>query len=128
MRHDEFLAAVRERGEYADNDEAQRVTETVLGLLGERLAGGEAKDLAAQLPGELQETLLRSGEGTGSYGVEEFLRRAAEQLDATPETALWDTSAVLSTVADAVSGGELNNVLTQLQAGYAQLFGKPELA
>lgn len=128
MRQDEFLAVVRERGEYADNDEAQRVTETVLALLGERLAGGEAKDLASQLPGELQEVLLRAPTEGESYGVEEFLRRAAERLDATSETALWDASAVLSTVADAVSGGELNNVLSQLQAGYAELFGKPELA
>lgn len=128
MRHDEFLAVVRERGEYADNDEAQRVTEIVLALLGERLAGGEAKDLASQLPGELQPVLLRASGGGEGYGVEEFLRRAAERLDATPETALWDASAVLSTVADAVSGGELNNVLTQLQAGYAELFGRPELA
>jgi uncharacterized protein (DUF2267 family) len=39
-----------------------------------------------------------------------------------------DASAVLSTVADAVTGGQLNQVLTQLQPGYATLFGKPELS
>jgi hypothetical protein len=35
---------------------------------------------------------------------------------------------VLSTVAAAVSGGELNQVLSQLPSGYAVLFGKPALA
>jgi hypothetical protein len=34
---------------------------------------------------------------------------------------------VLCTVADAVSGGELNDVLTQLPSGYAVLFGKSTL-
>ena len=127
MRYDEFLAKVRERGEYTDNDEAARVTETVLALLAERLSGGEPKDLASQLPGELQEVLLRTPAEAESYGVQEFLRRAAERLNATEQTALWDTSAVLSTVAEAISGGELNNVLSQLPSGYAELFGKPEL-
>jgi hypothetical protein len=35
---------------------------------------------------------------------------------------------VLSTVADAVSGGELNQILSRLPAGYAALSGKPALA
>lgn len=33
-------------------------------------------------------------------------------VDATPRTAQWDASAVLSTLADAVSGGELNELLS----------------
>jgi hypothetical protein len=35
---------------------------------------------------------------------------------------------VLSTVADAVSGGGLNQILPRLPAGYAVLSGKPALA
>lgn len=35
---------------------------------------------------------------------------------------------MLTTVADAVTGGQLNQVLTQLPASYAELFGKPELS
>jgi uncharacterized protein (DUF2267 family) len=128
MRYDEFLAQVRDRGSYADQAEAERVTRSVLDLLGERLAGGEAKDLASQLPAELQEPLLTAADSAEGYGVEEFLRRLAQRLDATEETARWDASAVLTTVADAISGGELNQVLSQLPSTYAELFGKPELA
>jgi hypothetical protein len=49
-------------------------------------------------------------------------------LGASEEAASWDASAVLSTLGEAVTGGELNQVLTQLQPGYAPLFGKPDLA
>lgn len=53
MKSDEFLAKVRDRGEYASHEEAADVTRTILARLGERLTGGEAKDLASQLPAEL---------------------------------------------------------------------------
>lgn len=127
MRYDEFLAKVREHGEYADQAEADRTTRIVLGLLGQRLVDGERQDLAAQLPGELQDAVLTAAPQE-AFGVEEFLRRLAHQLSATEETARWDASAVLTTLAEAVSGGELNQILTQLPAGYAPLFGKPDLA
>lgn len=96
-------------------------------MLAERLSGGEAKDVASQLPAELQEPLLTAAQTAEAYGVEEFLRRLAQRLDATEETARWDASAVLSTVADAVSGGDLNQLLSQLPTAYVELFGKPEL-
>ena len=128
MKAHEFYARVRERGEYDTAEEAQRVTAAVLGLLGRRLAGGESSDLAAQLPPELQPPLLEA-EGPGQrFGVEGFLTRAAQELGASEEAARWDASAVLSTLGEAVTGGELNQVLTQLQPGYAPLFGKPDLA
>ena len=127
MRYDEFLAKVREHGEYADQAEADRTTRLVLGLLSQRLVDGERKDLAAQLPAELQEAVLTAAPQE-NFGVEEFLRRVAHQLSATEETARWDASAVLTTLAEAISGGELNQILTQLPAGYAPLFGKPDLA
>lgn len=128
MKAHEFHARVRERGNYADAQEAQRVTTAVLGLLGQRLAGGESKDLAAQLPLELQAPLLEADASAESIGVQEFCSRVARELGSSEETALWDASAVLTTVAEAVTGGQLNQVLTQLQPGYAQLFGKPDLA
>lgn len=128
MRHDEFLAKVRERGQYENHAEAVRVTAAVLGLLGSRLTRGEAEDLAAQLPAGTKDSLLADPEAQGGFGVEEFVDQVAGRLETTPETARWDASAVLSTVADSVTGGQLNQVLNQLQSGYAELFGKPELA
>lgn len=126
MNLDEFLSKVRERGEYADRPEAERVTFAVLSTLGERLGGGEAKDLASQLPGDLAGALPTDGAAEG-YGEEEFLRRVAERLGTTTEIARWDASAVLATVAESVTGGQLNQVLSRLPSRYAELFGKPEL-
>lgn len=125
MNRDEFLSKVKERGEYADRAEAERVTRTVLATLGERL-GPEAEDLAAQLPGDLAADVPSGGAATG-YGEDEFLRRIAEQLGTSAEIARWDASAVLTTVAESITGGQLNQVLSRLPSGYAELFGKPEL-
>jgi len=52
----------------------------------------------------------------------------AVDLSATEETARWDASAVLTTLADAITGGQLNQLLSQLATEFATLFGKPELA
>lgn len=127
MHLDEFLGKVRERGEYADRAETERVARTVLAELGQRLGADEAKDLASQLPDGVADAVLTDGPAQG-YGEQEFLRRLAAQLGATEETARWDASAVLSTVAEAVTGGQLNQLITALPSGFAELFGKPELA
>jgi uncharacterized protein (DUF2267 family) len=129
MRYDEFLARVRERGEYPSHQEAEQVATAVLAELASRLTPGEAGDLAAQLPGPLARVLTGPRQGAAeSFGVEEFCRRVAGRTGSRPPTAEWDASAVLSTVADAVSGGELNHVLSQLPSGYVALFGKPGLS
>jgi uncharacterized protein (DUF2267 family) len=129
MRHDEFLAQVRERGEYTSQEEAEEITTAVLQILSQRITPEEAADVAAQLPEPLRAPLTGDGERQPeSFGEEEFLRRVAERVGARPRTAEWDAGAVLSTLADAVSGGELNQILSQLPSGYAALFGRADLS
>ncbi|GGQ41830.1 DUF2267 domain-containing protein [Streptomyces althioticus] len=129
MQRHEFLARVRELGEYNSQEEAEKVTEAVLRVLAQRISPGEVDDLASQLPGPLGKFLSEvKPQQAESFGIEEFHRRVAEGTGARPRTAQWDASAVLTTVAMAVSGGELNQILSQLPSSYATLFGKPELA
>ncbi|WP_330342337.1 DUF2267 domain-containing protein [Streptomyces sp. NBC_00557] len=129
MQHHEFLARVRELGEYDSQDEAAKVTEAVLSVLAQRISPGEVEDLASQLPGPLGQTLAAAkSEQAESFGIEEFCRRVADRTGARPRTAEWDASAVLTTLAGAISGGELNQILSQLPSGYAVLFGKADLA
>jgi uncharacterized protein (DUF2267 family) len=129
MKYDEFLARVRERGEYASRADAEKITKDVLGVLAERITPGEAADLAAQLPAPLRPVPTGDGHTRAeSFGIEEFCQRVAARTGARPRTALWDASAILSTLADAVSGGELNDVISQLPSGYAVLLGKNDLA
>lgn len=128
MKYEEFVARVRERGEYDNAAEAQQVISVVVTTLAERLTADEARQLGAQLPAQLGEVLTNAGGGGQRIGVAEFLRRVGEGTGATERTAEWDASAVLTTIADAVSGGELNDVLTQLPSGYATLFGRPSVS
>ncbi|GAA0641645.1 DUF2267 domain-containing protein [Streptomyces thermocarboxydovorans] len=129
MKYDEFLARVRERGEYNDRDEAADVTNAVLEVLAHRISPGEVRDLASQLPDPLGDVLNRAApQQAESFGIEEFYRRVAERTRARPRTAQWDAGAVLTTVADAVTGGELNQIISQLPSSYAVLFGKADLA
>jgi uncharacterized protein (DUF2267 family) len=129
VNHDEFVAAVRDRGEYAGQGEAEQVATWVLEVLARRLPPEEASDLAAQLPDPLAKAVQRrEDQPADTSGVEEFLRQVAERIGARPGTAEWDASAVLSTLADAVSRGQLNQLLSLLPSGYAPMFGKPEPA
>ena len=129
MRYDEFLAQVRELGEYGDNREAEEVTTAVLSVLSTRLPGQAAEKLAAQLPEPLREGFREAEQPEpASFGVREFHERVAELVGGRSLTAEQDTGAVLTTVAEAVSGGELNQLLSHLPSGYAVMFGKPELS
>jgi uncharacterized protein (DUF2267 family) len=129
MQYHEYLARVRELGEYGSQEEAAKVTEAVLSVLAQRISPGEVDDLASQLPGPLGQSLTAAKpQQAESFGIEEFYRRVAERIGARPRTAEWDASAILTAVADAVSGGELNQILSQLPSGYAVLFGRADLA
>jgi len=50
VQYDEFLGQIRHRSGLGSLAEAERATSATLEKLAERLAGGEARDLAAQLP------------------------------------------------------------------------------
>lgn len=129
MKYDQFLAEVRHRGEYSDSDEAARVSQAVLEVLASRVTPTEANDLAAQLSGPLGEVVSRSGGSqAATFGVDEFCQRVADRTGTEPRTAERDASTVLSTVADSVSGGELNDLISQLPSGYAVLFGRADLS
>jgi uncharacterized protein (DUF2267 family) len=122
MTSDELLSAVRQRAELASRAEAERVTTAVLATLGERLAGGEPGDLAAQLPPDLAAALASAGPGE-SFGPEEFDRRVATRSGTSSAVAHRYSAAVLTTVLEAVSAGERADVLAQLPDELAMLVG-----
>lgn len=125
MQLEEFLTQVRDRGEYRSRDEAEHISTAVLWVLATRITTEEADDLAAELPAPLDEALHLERGNPESFDRQEFLRRVAQQTGVRPRTAEWDASAVLSTVADAVSSGEVEHLLSQLPTRYGDLFGRP---
>ncbi|KOV52059.1 hypothetical protein ADL00_38340 [Streptomyces sp. AS58] len=123
------MVQVQERGEYTTRREAERVTRAVLASLGAHLLGFERRELATELPAQCRPILLEVLPATSPLSPPDFVQAVAMLIEgATPETARWDTGAVLSTVADIAGKDLLHRVLTQLPPGYALLFGRSEMA
>ena len=82
MKYDGFLARVRERGEYNDQDEAADVTNAVLEVLAQRISPGEVRDLASQMPGPLGQVLDRATpQHAQSFGIERPSSVAARMME-----------------------------------------------
>lgn len=129
MKDFEFFAQVRQRAELPSQEDAIKVTQVVLDTLGERLNGSEPFELGSQLPADVASALNPSVDRPAeTFGIHEFINRVADREGEDRERAHQQSTAVLSTLADAVSPGELNQLISQLPSGYAELFGYPELA
>jgi uncharacterized protein (DUF2267 family) len=101
----------------------ERVEHATLRTLADRISGGEARDLAAQLPGPLQEDLQKPREEAEAFDVDEFVRRVAQRGHVPPEEARTAAMAVLVTAREAVTPGEFDDVLSQLPQEYRELVG-----
>ncbi len=122
MQYNEFMNRVKTHANMKSDDQAIKVTKATLETLSERIAGLEPKDLASQLPEEFKTSMKTEGQGE-QFDVQEFYKRVARKASINdPNTAKQQTKAVLTTVAEAVSGGELNDIRSQLPDEYHPLF------
>ena len=120
MKYDEFITSVAELAGLA-REEAESLTRASLRVLAQRLTGGEADDLRAQLPGELQEELVASQDEAQSFGADEFARRVAAEAGSNEADAAAAVVAFLVTLRKAVTPGEFDDVLSQLGREFAEL-------
>ena len=122
MQADEFVSAVKESTGLPDNDAAARAVRATLSVLGQRLAGGEASDLAAQLPAGLKEYLPSDGAGE-PFDVSTFYERVAseEGRDVTVAQARQHARATAKGLEAALSDGEWQNFTSQLSKDYDDL-------
>ena len=120
MKYDEFIDAVAIRAGVSPDD-AEVLSYATLQTLGERLTGGEADDLGSQLPVGLQDALHKDFEQAEDFGLEEFVRRVS--LNAGTDTSLaWQgVRGVMTTLQDAVSGGEFDDMMAQLPNDFAKV-------
>jgi uncharacterized protein (DUF2267 family) len=123
VKYDEFIAQVQRRADLSTKDEAERAIRATLETLAGRLAGGEAKDLAAQLPPEiaiyLQQPLVGAGE---DFSLDEFFRLVSEREGIELAEASFHARVVLGLLTEAVTMGEIEDVRAQLPAEFRQLF------
>jgi uncharacterized protein (DUF2267 family) len=119
VSHDEFIDEVA-RLARIERDEAARTAVEVLQQLCDRLTGDEAYDLLAQLPARLKTRVIVSPSAQ-PISAEEFVERVADQLELSPGEARERIRAVFATIRRAVSLGEFDDVLAQLDPEYADL-------
>jgi uncharacterized protein (DUF2267 family) len=109
-----------------NEEEAERAAVSVLCALEQRLFGEEASHLEAQLPGKLQDLLLRCERHVGKpprkFGREEFLQMVAEDLELDVQRVEHVVRSVFSAVQDQVSEGEIDDVIHQLPADLRELW------
>jgi len=116
----DFVRRVAERAGL-DEERARAAIDAVLETFGERIAGGEAEDLAALLPDEVAEPLVRPGGEPEPITPDEFVRRVAERESELPAVAREHARAVLTTLREAVTLDEWRDTEAELPRQYAEL-------
>jgi len=124
MKHDEFIGQVQHHARLNSRGAAEQATRATLETLSERLAGGEAKDLAAQLPQGIDVHLRskRPEEAGERFSLEEFFRRVSQREGVDLPKAIYHARAVIEVLKEAISKGEMDDVRAQLPAEFDRLF------
>ena len=117
----DFVARVEGGLDNPESGEAEEALEATLETLGECLSGGEAEDLASELPSELAEALTRAGGDPRSLSLEEFFGRVAEKQGTGETLAEKHARIVLSILGRAVDNGELSDMRSQLPKDFQPL-------
>lgn len=131
MQYTEFLNRVGERIGVDSREEAIEATEATLTTFGQRLDRTERNKLAAQLPNELKKLVTQPYNGQARqridrFGLEEFYKRVAARLDTRYTPAENVAKAVISVLEEAVTPGEIDDVLSGISSEYRQLFSVSE--
>lgn len=125
MQEDEFHKLVQEASHLDTIDRAQVASEAVLGTVGETLTGGEAEDVASQLPPELASVIEDTDHDGAGYDRSEFVERVGEHLQGTdvePNDAERYADGVADAITVALTEGELEDLKAQLDDGLHPLF------
>jgi uncharacterized protein (DUF2267 family) len=120
VKYDQMVKAVKERAGLGDSAEAERTLRVVVQALSDRLLGGEADDLLAQLPEPLKSE-IKVTPLADPMNPQEFLERVGRDLGLPEDEARDRVRAVFSTLHDAVTEGEWEEVVGQLDRKYADL-------
>ena len=124
MDHDEFIGQVQSRARLDSRGAAEQATRATLETLGERLSGGAAENLAAQLPHEIGEHLRRSSSGRGEQlDLGDFFARVTERsaTGIDQPQAVFHARCVVEVVDEATSGNLMGKIREQLPDEYDRL-------
>jgi uncharacterized protein (DUF2267 family) len=109
-----FIATV-EREADVPHDQAERAVTATLETLGERISGGEAHDLAGQLPPQLQRLVDRhAGDNPRPLSAGEFFRRVQSREQVPIMEAQDHVRAVFVALRKTVDPGEIADLASEL--------------
>lgn len=118
---EEFIAAVRDGGELASDDDALVAIRAVVQTLAERVSGGVMAGAARELPPGLPLQLTELGPAS-EFDVSLFCRKVAEREGhVDDDVARKHARAVLSEVRETISHQEWRKLEGQLPRDYAEL-------
>jgi len=135
--YDQFIELVRQRAgvpgsrrldsmPLTDREMAEILTRAALEVLAQRISGGEARDVARQLPDKLADALQPEHEHAEPFDLEVFVQRVADRALVDFEAARAGVRAVFQTLREAVTGDEFEDVLAQLPREYTTLLDESE--
>jgi uncharacterized protein (DUF2267 family) len=119
LDYEHFIATVQHEAGIPKK-QAERAVAATLSTLAERISGGEAGDIAKQLPTELRR-LLADGSNAQAFDLEEFLRRVAEREGVTLDNAEQHARAVFSALGRTVGHDEIADMASELPQDFEPL-------
>lgn len=126
LSYEDFISLVQTRADLSF-ESANKATRAVLNTLGERISGGEAKEVAAELPRELGAHLEKAqGAPAESFSEDDFYERVAERMGSDSQQARRVTQEVFSAVENAVSRDEMSDAKSELPGRLKELIKTPQ--
>jgi uncharacterized protein (DUF2267 family) len=122
-RYERFITTIEQKAGIAW-DKAERAAQATLETLAERISGGEARDLATDLPEELRTWLIAHPGDAEQFGVDEFVRRVAEREGVDTDAAERHARAVFVALARLVRRDEITDLLSELPKEFERLVGQ----
>lgn len=124
MKYSEFLGKVQNQARFGTESDAVSAVRATLETLGERLAGGQAEHIAAQLPEEIGYYLQqgKKSKDQDSFELDTFYERVAQREGADLPDAVYHSKIVMSVLQEAVTPGEMRDLRAQLPDEFNDLF------
>ncbi|MCW3842046.1 DUF2267 domain-containing protein [Micromonospora yasonensis] len=123
MNQTEFIRSVAAKPKISPA-QAEPITRATLETLAERITGGQARDLASQLPEELKACVSSSaGVNPEPFGLPEFLERVQARAAVDLQAATDGARAVFDTLRETISAKEYGDMIDQLPEEFWQLTG-----
>lgn len=122
MKYHEFIGKVQSQARLPDESSAVTATRATLETLGERIMGGQARNLAAELPEEVGIFLTSTADKQVSFDIDSFWEKVSEREGEDLPEAVHHARAVVDVMQQAVSAGSINKLRDALPEEYDTLF------